>query len=199
MNYDKSEFGYCQCGCGKKTNIVKNNGHVNLSVVGKPRKFIFGHAHVGKKRELNNNWQGGRRKTKKGYIEIYLPEHPNARSNGYIGEHVLVCERVLGKYLPNQAVPHHINGIKDDNVKSNFVICQNESYHQLIHKRLRAYKACGHANWGKCQFCKKYDSPENLIQRGNSSTFHHSCYCSSQKEYGKNRKEGSAALKNITI
>jgi hypothetical protein len=177
-------YGFCHCGCGNKTKLQHNNGHIRLSLVGTPMKYIFGHVHVGRKRELNNNWRGGIMKDRKGYIRIYLPEHPKSNSNGHVGEHVLVCERVFGRYLPASAITHHIDENKSNNITSNFVICENEGYHQLLHKRMRAYKACGHADWGKCQYCKQYDKPENLIYRPhNSSTFHKTCDADYHHQY----------------
>ena len=130
----------------------------------------------GGKRELNNNWRGGKRISSRGYVHIYMPDHPKAMSNGYIGEHILVCERILGKQLPLLAVPHHVNGKKDNNLPSNLVICENDQYHKLLHRRERALKSCGHTDWRKCNFCKQYDKPENIIARGHGSTFHQSCY-----------------------
>lgn len=180
-------YGYCHCGCGNKTKLIENNGHVRLDLVNTPRKYIFGHTHIGKNRELNNNWKGGKIKDRKGYVRIYLPQHPKSNSTGHVAEHVLVCEMVLGKYLPDGAVPHHIDEVKDNNIPTNFVICQDDNYHKLLHKRMRALRECGHANWVKCQFCKQYDKPENVVRRGNSSTFHQSCYNSYLRKYSKLR------------
>jgi hypothetical protein len=47
---------------------------------------------------------------------VRVPEHPRARcNNGYVFEHILVMERLLGRHLdPNESV-HHRNGIRDDN------------------------------------------------------------------------------------
>lgn len=52
-------------------------------------------------------------------------------------EHILVAERALGKKLPKGAVVHHINLDTHDNRGSNLVICPNEAYHRLLHRRMR--------------------------------------------------------------
>ena len=49
-----------------------------------------------------------------GYVEIYVPEHPN-NVRGYVMEHRLVMEAKIGRYLRRDENVHHINGIKDDN------------------------------------------------------------------------------------
>ncbi len=47
------------------------------------------------------------------------PEHPNSNPNGYVREHRLVMEEIIGRYLePNEEV-HHKNGIRDDNSPDN--------------------------------------------------------------------------------
>ena len=97
-----------------------------------------------------------------GYRLIYSPAHSRANTQGYVPEHVLVCEKALGKPLPEGAEPHHVDGIKSNNTNSNLVLCQDHDYHSLIERRTRAYKACGYANWRKCPYCKKWDDPANM-------------------------------------
>lgn len=52
-------------------------------------------------------------------------------------EHIVVAERALGKPLPNGAVVHHVNLDTHDNRPCNLVICPDEAYHRLLHKRMR--------------------------------------------------------------
>ena len=92
-----------------------------------------GKLHLG--RESHPMWKGGRRTTSNGYIEVRCPEHPRARRNGYIYEHVLVAEQALGRYLKDGEHVHHLNGIKTDNRPQNFVICRNP-YHRWLEGRM---------------------------------------------------------------
>ncbi len=70
--------------------------------------------------EKNGAWKGGRTRSKAGYVMVRAPDHPRASNNGgYVFEHILVMEDVLGRHLlPGENV-HHKNGVKDDNRPSN--------------------------------------------------------------------------------
>jgi len=50
---------------------------------------------------------------------LFRPDHPYANHAGYIREHRLVMEGVIGRYLlPNETV-HHKNAVRDDNRPEN--------------------------------------------------------------------------------
>ncbi len=71
--------------------------------------------HRNKKGKDSHCWRGGRSVIRNGYIEIFSPNHPNARGGKYVREHRLVMEKKLGRYLEQYEQVHHRNGIKDDN------------------------------------------------------------------------------------
>ena len=67
----------------------------------------------------NSNWKGGQTRHKRGYLMLWVPEHPRAGNGSYVFEHILVMERMLGRYLlPGENV-HHRNGVRDDNRPEN--------------------------------------------------------------------------------
>ena len=69
-----------------------------------------------------------------GYICIYFPDHPNATKDGYIMEHDLIMECIIGRHLKDDEVVHHINGIRNDNRKENLKLMtftEHARYHML--------------------------------------------------------------------
>ena len=66
----------------------------------------------------NGNWRGGRI-NHRGYVMIKVPDHPRSPVNGYVFEHILVMEELLGRHLLPGETVHHLNGVKDDNRPEN--------------------------------------------------------------------------------
>ncbi len=87
--------------------------------------------------EKHPNWKGGIRYTIKGYILIYMPEHPFSSKKGYVLEHRLIVEKEINRYLTKDEVVHHINGIKNDNRLENLMLFSNSVEHLKYHKLLR--------------------------------------------------------------
>ncbi len=84
----------------------------------------------------NPRFNGGRRKSN-GYILVQKPGHPNARKNGYVGEHVLVISEHLGRPILPGEVVHHKNGVKDDNRLENLEVMPRSKHHSIHHKGVR--------------------------------------------------------------
>lgn len=68
-----------------------------------------------------------------GYRLIYMPEHPRAKTNGYVMEHVLIMEKILGRPLTDQEVVHHIDGDKTNNSPDNLMVFANSGEHTKYH------------------------------------------------------------------
>ena len=73
---------------------------------------------------------GGQTTDKDGYILLKANDHPNANSGGYMRQHRLVMEGVLGRYLLPKEIVHHINGIKDDNRPENLALYSSNAEHK---------------------------------------------------------------------
>jgi len=73
---------------------------------------------------------------------LLLPDHPKANSRGYVQEHRVIAE----KAMMGDENPHN-------NEKGNLVVCQDKDYHQLLHKRARAFRATGNPHARYCSDC----------------------------------------------
>ena len=88
----------------------------------------------------HHNWRGGRKKTSGGYIYKSCWGHPRATSTGYVLEHILVAEKMLGRRLKKGEIVHHRNGKKSDNRPSNLVVLKSQAEHQSFHMRGTKWK-----------------------------------------------------------
>jgi len=138
--YGAEEF-FCLL-CGKKSLKVKGKrNNTEKYYCSKACAAKDGGGWANAKGAKHYGWKGGRVVTKRGYVKIYKPEHPNARQHGrYVFEHRLVLEKHLGRYLEPYEQVHHKNGIKDDNRLENL---------ELITKQ-------PHLGNIECPFCKKH-------------------------------------------
>jgi hypothetical protein len=78
---------------------------------------------------------------KAGYVMLWAPNHPRARSNPYVFEHILVMEKVLGRYLLPDENVHYRNGVKDDNRPENLEL--------WIRPQPTGIRACEAVKWAK--------------------------------------------------
>jgi len=92
-------YGYCRCGCGQKTNLVKWSDKTKRLIKGEPYRFVFGHGKRCTPRKTV--------KSADGRLMVYKPGHPRSMTNGYVFNHLLVAEVALGKPIPKEIDVHH--------------------------------------------------------------------------------------------
>lgn len=97
----------------------------------------------------------GRYINSRGYVMVLRPL-AGRTGEKYVGEHVLIAETALGHPLPDEAEVHHFDNDHAHNENNNLVVCQDHSYHELLHYRQRIVELGGDANAQKqCTACKR--------------------------------------------
>lgn len=64
-----------------------------------------------------------------GYVKVYIPRHHRAMSDGYVYDHWLVAESMLGRPLGSKEQVHHINRVRNDNRPVNLKVYKSRSEH----------------------------------------------------------------------
>lgn len=77
----------------------------------------------------NRFWKGGRVIDKGGYILVKSPNHPMATQKGYVREHRLVMEKILGRFLTETEVVHHKDDDTGNNDPENLLLFDTNSIH----------------------------------------------------------------------
>jgi hypothetical protein len=104
------------------------------------------------------------------------------RKIGQRPAHVVIAERALGKPLPAGAQVHHVDGDRYNNNPTNLVVCQDQSYHWLLHRRRAALIATGDPNKVRCWHCQAWDDPDLVPKRG-TGTIHRDCLADLRRKY----------------
>lgn len=82
--------------------------------------------------DRNVFWSGGYSVDKHGYILIRRPEHPQANHLGYVRQHRLVAEQMLGRRLGATEVVDHRNGDTSDNRIENLRMFPSNAEHLRV-------------------------------------------------------------------
>lgn len=79
------------------------------------------------------------RQNNNGYRVLYYPDHPAAQIcenwKGWVYEHVMVAEEMIGRRLRDEEVVHHLDGDRTNNRYSNLLVLergQHSKLHQWI-------------------------------------------------------------------
>jgi hypothetical protein len=126
----------------------------------------------------------------KGYTrkDGYLILSGGSRASQKMLAHVHAAEKAVGGPLPKGAVVHHVDGNPSNNANSNLVVCPDQAYHLILHVRTRALMETGNANLLRCEYCKRYDSRDNLwVSKTSYSRAHHSHCNAAQQRKRKQR------------
>lgn len=153
--YGRPVGSLCLCGCGGIAPIVSTGWDLRANGYkdGDAKRYISGHHAAQKAIFPGLKFQHGYK-----FKRVLRPDG----SKKYIQEHILVAEKALGRPLPVGSPVHHVNENKLDNSNSNLVICEDNAYHSLLHRRMKALRECGHADWLRCIHCGKHDQPSNV-------------------------------------
>ncbi len=79
--------------------------------------------------EHHPDWGSGRHLAKHWYVDVHAPLHPHAKNSGYVPEHRLVQEVVLGRYLRAGEVVDHVDGHVQHNWPDNLRLFATNADH----------------------------------------------------------------------
>lgn len=99
------------------------------------------------------------------YKFVYIPNHPKAKANGCVAEHRLVAEKIVGRYLKDEEVVHHMDEDRTNNNIDNLIVfVSNEDHTRYHHRNIMIKNEDGthfspKRNPIKCKYCKKEFTP----------------------------------------
>lgn len=108
--------------------------------------------------------------------------------------HRIRAEKALGKPLPPGAIVHHADGTRRDDAP--LVICPDDAYHMLLHRRMRIKAAGGNPNTDLiCSKCKAVKHHDEFALKRTSVTGHNrwckSCMSDWHREYLLRKKRAA--------
>lgn len=181
------EHHVCACGCGLQPK--------------ESNRYIHGHnaAHIKRsnypKGKDSPAWKGGAHQNDDGYHMIRVMDNARTNANKYMREHLLIAERALGRPLDRTMQVHHVNEDKSDNSPGNLVICQDQEYHRLLHRRRDALLATGDPTTLRCCLCRGYGGSDMSVTMVGKYQRSYHRHCHAAKQYAlKMRKRLAEAV-----
>ena len=132
--------GFCECGCGQVTDIVKETIIARRHFRGYPLPRRPGHPinRVPPPRNRitygseNPLWRGGKHFVKRhGYVMVYVRWHPLAANQIYMPEHRWIITLELSRRFGRTEHVRHINGDRADNRRENLQLLDEGTHHSL--------------------------------------------------------------------
>jgi DNA modification methylase len=109
--------------CGKSARVYRSPS------AGAPRFCSVKCIGLAQHGAANPAYSGGSHVGANGYVSALAPDHPYANVRGYVYEHRLVMESLIGRLLAPEEVVHHRNQIRTDNRPENLQLLPNQAAH----------------------------------------------------------------------
>jgi hypothetical protein len=114
--------GLCECGCGALAPIAKRTRGDRGWIKGKRVRYIQGH-----------NKRKGWTTDKNGYYLLRLPDHPNARADGYILRSHYVVSEIIGRPIASDERVDHMDGDISNDHPMNLILFESQGDHMREH------------------------------------------------------------------
>jgi hypothetical protein len=134
----KGAYWLCRCECGINRVVRARSLRRGISRSCGCLNRDLALTRIGQK---SPGWRGGKTKSSSDYILIQAPNNPAAQKTGYVPEHRLVMETILGRTLYPEETVHHINGIRSDNRQGNLELWTS--------RQPRGQRVCDLVSWAK--------------------------------------------------
>lgn len=153
---DTTKRVYCKCGCGTEIGTwdrTHRNRYFKVPrIFGEPKQYAMGHA----------------------IHDMPPPKRPP--NPEIVPNYRRWVEKIIGRLLPKGSVVHHVDENRLNNRNDNLVVCEDESYHRLLHRRMNALRVTGNPNSRFCPYCKRWDDPSDAMYLGDTQSWHKGCY-----------------------
>ncbi|MEN6414411.1 MAG: transglycosylase SLT domain-containing protein [Veillonellales bacterium] len=121
--------------CNHPSHTYRDKKTYTLSTKVNCQNFYQREKEKGKNKSIHELVPGCLSVNKKGYVLVYIPQHPKANA-GYVFEHRFVVEKIINRFLTRQEHIHHKDSNRQNNAPENLLGFSSNSAH-------RRWEACG--------------------------------------------------------